>query len=362
MNNPSRPPRRNTLKLTSFNRLNLGTKFILLSSALVLATALVIGIYVIKSEQRDNYEILLDHGRSLAVMIAQNVQGAIEREDIGSIRRVLDLISSDPSIAYIFVLNSDERVVTYKTAEGHPIHIPPLSRPVQADRTAILHQPYFNKEDGKHYVNIMSTVLQETVGRGKRTVAAGEQQEPRVIGYVHLGISQEGVKKRIAKSVYSIMAFAMLIIVTRHQRDGSVSRRIVAPIHELHQATREIAEGKLDRKIVIQTNDEVSDLARAFNAMLIQLKLSQAKVERHTEELTVALDRMRQEISERERTEQALKDSERKYRAIFEESKDVIFISQHRWHVSSTSTGPGRNCSAIPRRRPEGERSAARSL
>ena len=143
------------------NRLNLGTKFILLSSALVLATALVIGVYVIRSEQRDNYEFLLDHGRTLAVMIAQNVHAAIEREDIASIRHILDLISSDPSIAYMFVLNSDERVLTYKTAEGHPIHIPPLSRPRDADQDAILHQPYFNKEDGKHYVNIMSTVLEE---------------------------------------------------------------------------------------------------------------------------------------------------------------------------------------------------------
>jgi PAS domain S-box-containing protein len=106
-----------------------------------------------------------------------------------------------------------------------------------------------------------------------------------------------------------------------------ISRRIVAPIHELHEATKEITEGKLDRQIVIQANDEVSDLARAFNAMLIQLKLSQEKVARNTEELTVALGRMRQEIAEREKTAQALKNSERKYRTIFEESKDVIFIS-----------------------------------
>ena len=161
-------------------------------------------------------------------------------------------------------------------------------------------------------------------------MTVGGRQAPRVIGYIHLGISQEGIKKRVAKSVYSILLFTSLIIVLGISATVLISRRIVAPIHELHEATKEIAEGKLDRQIVIQTNDEVSDLARAFNAMLIQLKLSQAKVERNTEELTVALGRMGQEIAEREKTAQALKDSEKKYRAIFEESKDVIFISNAR--------------------------------
>jgi PAS domain S-box-containing protein len=306
-------------------RLNLGTKFILLSSTLVLATALVIGVYVIRNDQRANYEFLLEHGRTLSVMIAQNVNAAIEREDTSSIRHILDLISSDPSIAYIFVLNSDERVLTYKTAEGHPIHIPPLSRP-RAGRNAILHQPYFNKEDGKHYVNIMSTVLREG-SRDRSIMPVSSGQAPRVIGYVHIGISQEGIKKRVAKSVYSILLFTTLIIVLGISATVLISRRIVAPIHELHEATKEIAEGKLDRQIVIQTNDEVSDLARAFNAMLVQLKISQAKVARNTEELTIAVGRMRQEIAEREKTAQALKDSEKKYRAIFEESKDVIFIA-----------------------------------
>ncbi len=314
------------MPLTFAQRLNLGTKFILLSSILVLTTALLIGIYVIKGEQQDRYEILLEHGRSLAVMIAQNVQGAIQREDVASIRRVLDLISTDPSIAYIFVLNSEERVLTYKTAEGHPIHIPPLTHAVNEDRSAILDQPYYNKEDRKHYVNVMSTVLQEPAGHGKKAVAIRGLQAPQVIGYVHLGISQEGMKKRIASSVYSIAGVTGLIIVLGITATVLISRRIVAPIHELHQATREISEGKLDRQILIQTNDEVSDLAHAFNAMLVQLKLSHARVEQHTRELTAALERMRQEIAERERTEQALKDSERKYRTIFEESKDVIFI------------------------------------
>ncbi len=311
----------------STRRLGLGTKFIVLTSSLVLITALVIGWFVVKDEQRDNYELLLDHGRSLVIMIAQNTASAIYREDMKSLSRILDMISNDPSIAYVFMLNADERVLIYKTAEGHPIHIPSMRESAAIDpATGILHQSYYNKEDGKHYVNIMAPVMVSGKGLAVQESTGGEG---RIVGYIHLGISQEGVNRRIRQSLYSILLFTTMIIMLGITITVFITRRIIAPINELNQATRDISEGRLDRQINIKTNDEVSDLAVAFNQMLEQLQRSQDNVQRNTAELTVALERTRLEIAERERTEAALKESEKKYRTIFEESKDVIFIASY---------------------------------
>lgn len=297
------------------HRFTLGAKFILLTCSLVLVTAFVIGLYVIKNEQRDNYELLLDHGRTLAVMIAQNSGTAISREDRTSLRHITDIISTDPSIAYVFILNAEERVLIYKTADDFPVHIPAMPR--LSDLTIkqnILHRPFYNEEDGKHYVNIMAPVI---------------SRKSALIGYVHVGISQEGVKKRVRSFIFSIVIFTSLIITAGIMVTVLVARRIIAPINDLSRATQEIAAGNPHPQINIHTNDEVSDLARAFNHMLLQLQASNEKVARHTADLTFALDRMRLEIAEREKTEKALKESEKKFRTIFEESKDVIFICSH---------------------------------
>ncbi len=305
-------------------RLNLGTKFIILSSCLVLITALVIGLFVIKDEQRDHYELLLNHGRSLVIMIAQNTASALHREDMGSLSRILDMISNDPSIAYIFMLNADERVLIYRTAEDHPIHIPSMRGSPADPATGILHRSYYNSEDGKHYLNIMAPVSLSADGRPVQVMSGGPGT---IVGYIHLGISQEDADRMVRRSLYSVLLFTALIIALGITATVVITRRIIAPINELNQATRDISEGKLDRQINIRTNDEVSDLAIAFNQMLERLQLSHQNVERNTTELNVVLDRMRQEIAERERTEAALKESEKKYRTIFEESKDVVFIS-----------------------------------
>ncbi|OGW36607.1 MAG: hypothetical protein A2010_03285 [Nitrospirae bacterium GWD2_57_9] len=306
-------------------RLNLGTKFILLTSSLVLITALVIGIYVIKDEQQHSYDLLLDHGRSLAIMIAQNSEQGIETEDMQSLRRIIEVVSSDALIAYIFILNADERVLIYKTADDFPMRVPAMPR-VPGESRQILYKPFYNEQNGKHYVNIMTPVTAQK----KKTIGvqagSGSPAPASEIGYIHIGVSQEGVKSRIRQFVYSILFVTSLIISAGIVITVLITRRIIAPINDLNRATREIADGNLDGQIDIATNDEVSDLALAFNHMLVQLQVSQKKVERHTQELTVAVERMKQEIAERERTEKALKDSERKFRTIFEESKDVIFI------------------------------------
>jgi signal transduction histidine kinase len=46
-----------------------------------------------------------------------------------------------------------------------------------------------------------------------------------------------------------------------------LSRRILRPIEALTKASREMGEGKLDQRVTIQSNDEIGDLANAFNAM-----------------------------------------------------------------------------------------------
>lgn len=309
-------------------RLSLGAKFILLSSSLILITVFVIGLFSILKQEQDNYELLLDHGRSVALMIADSCEYGISHEDPGRLRAVLDIIQRDPSIAYVFILDIQERILTYTTAESHPIHIPPLEEHVHSDNgTEVLHQSYRNKEDGKHYLNIMVPVIPREKNRSVLSDwKTGGREQGTPIGYIHLGLSQEATRARISRYIYSILLFTTLIIGIGIATTIFITRRIIAPINQLNQATQDIAEGRLDRQIDIRTNDEVSDLAQAFNHMQVRLQRSHTEVERQTMDLMVALERMRQEIGERVRTEQALKDSERKYRAIFEESKDVIFI------------------------------------
>jgi signal transduction histidine kinase len=56
----------------------------------------------------------------------------------------------------------------------------------------------------------------------------------------------------------------------------AITRRIVGPIGELRDATRDLADGQLSRRVEVQGSDEVAELAKAFNTMASELERQQA--------------------------------------------------------------------------------------
>lgn len=84
-----------------------------------------------------------------------------------------------------------------------------------------------------------------------------------------------------------------------------ISRSISKPIKQLQQAVVNLAEGKLDTRVSIRSQDEIGELATSFNKMADDLQHSR-------DELVNANEQLRDEITERQQAEaelqQALKD------------------------------------------------------
>ena len=82
----------------------------------------------------------------------------------------------------------------------------------------------------------------------------------------------------IAVAVPIVLLIILFLMSTR------LSERFVRPIHELSDGVREIASGNLDKKLDIQTGDEIEHLATCFNAMTDELKTYMANLTKETAE------------------------------------------------------------------------------
>jgi hypothetical protein len=94
------------------------------------------------------------------------------------------------------------------------------------------------------------------------------------------------------------------------------SKTVSLPLTRLSFAAAEIGKGKLDTVIEVESKDEIGSLANTFNQMAADLKKT-----------TISIDNLNKEITERKKAEEALRDSEGRFRTIFEEVTDGILLA-----------------------------------
>ncbi|WP_050615469.1 ATP-binding protein [Bacillus testis] len=71
-----------------------------------------------------------------------------------------------------------------------------------------------------------------------------------------------------------------------------LSTRITAPLRKMREAVFEVAKGKFDTKVPSPSNDEIGELAHAFNKMGKQLKFNMDELSREKENLSSILSSM----------------------------------------------------------------------
>lgn len=109
------------------------------------------------------------------------------------------------------------------------------------------------------------------------------------------GVVTHDIEETIKNTAIIFFSVFIIVVIVSIIFSSSLTK----PLNELQRATKDISEGNLDRNIEIKGKDEVSQLAKDFNRMVARLRISDKK----------------------------LRESEEKYRGIFEESADVIYIS-----------------------------------
>lgn len=110
------------------------------------------------------------------------------------------------------------------------------------------------------------------------------------------------------------------------------------PIERIVSATQALSNGEFIKRIEVKGNDEIADLARAFNIMADKIQDNhehlEELVQRRTQQLMDSNIRLEQEIAERLTNELALHDNEKLLRRFFEALPDraVILDAEGRYH------------------------------
>jgi two-component system, OmpR family, sensor kinase len=109
-------------------------------------------------------------------------------------------------------------------------------------------------------------------GRRIRYLALPVNAGPRARGAFVVGIDLTGELDEVSDALRLAVAVSVAVLLLASLLAWIVAGRVLAPLRVLRDATREITESDMTRRIRVEGDDELADLARNFNQMVSRLE------------------------------------------------------------------------------------------
>jgi signal transduction histidine kinase/DNA-binding response OmpR family regulator len=284
--------------MTTNTKIGLTTKFNLLSLSLILATALGLGLFVVQQKTASGYRDLVQRGTTTAAMVAQNIEYSLYTENQEALLRTVDSVRLDRDIAYIVVFAAEGKALTTSATEASLVSQVSTLPSWAGSETMV--RTFIDQPNHLSYVDILAPVHTRTKPLANDLFLGTDhdRNESQVLGYIRMGLGQRRFDQEIRNFLAWLSMVVVVILLIGLTVTVVLTNRITSPIRRLVQATRSLSEGRLDTQVVVNSRDEVSDLADSFNIMADRLRVSREDVRQHQQGLEHEVAQRTEELSQ----------------------------------------------------------------
>ncbi|HEX7926611.1 MAG TPA: adenylate/guanylate cyclase domain-containing protein [bacterium] len=236
-------------------RVSIRAKLSIAIIVILLITILVLS-FVILSRQRDNlYQQTVQTGKVSLNYFTNNAKDPLLNNQTLQLIRLVKDASSVEGLLYAVIVDRDGIVQAHTdlTKLRKPLDLPVEPKLVTKEGSTA----YFSYDDTK--------------GRRVLDLSGPVAFQDKVLGEVHVGVSLDFIRNQIARESYTVLALSSGIIGLGIVIAIFLGIGFSRPISALVVGTREIGKGNLKFKIQAKSNDELGDLANAFNFMSAEL-------------------------------------------------------------------------------------------
>lgn len=228
------------------------------------------GLVVLGVETRELHRSLVRESKTFALLAGPQVlrlfgEGAMRSEDPARTKERLSAIAEGLPSLVAFALVSDRGKILLKYPEDA------VMPPVDLSRTG--------EEEGEQY---------RREGRSIELVTPlhGREGSPQL--FFQLLVSEEPVKARLLGLAWVYTGSFLLLLAFGAFLASKIAKSILGPLVKLKSAALRIKEGDLSARAPEAGAGEISDLARAFNAMAREVESHRDKLEESNKALTRA--------------------------------------------------------------------------
>ncbi|MGD9332422.1 MAG: ATP-binding protein [Desulfobacterales bacterium] len=279
---------------------------------IVLVSVLLVALAASQIVSRALFQEYRNRGISLAVNLAARSQDPILAMDFLRMRRLIgEMTTSAGDIRYVFIQDTDGEVLSHTFSDGFPVQLKSANQAQPTQRCSI--RLLASGKD--RYYDFAAPVV------------VGEFQ----VGTIRLGLLRSQVTTTVKELWWAIFAFAILSIVISDTVGFSLAHNLTSRIKRLQMASEEMLKGhgQVDAAASAPNLSDATSTTPA-RASLPAGPLAGDEIHQLAHTFDAMTSAIRRYIEELAASKAVLAKSETKYRRIFEDSMDLIFVADHR--------------------------------
>ncbi len=220
------------------------------------------------------------------------------------------------NVEYPVLINDQENIA--RLVEGVMSQRDVESCRITDKRSKIIYQSGLPAPEGVREF-VWSVITEKNSDEMEEDLMFGGEPEKEEIGKIHLFISTSSLDRELSDGRKTIIQVVIGAILATSLLSSILFRLLVSrPVNRLVRATEKIAKGELNVNIPVNTNDEFAILSNSFNMMTGELLKHRHELEelvkKRTEELEKVNEQLSVELSERRKTENALREANKELR------------------------------------------------
>ncbi len=284
------------MERSRIRKFGLLTKLIVTTTILMICSISVLNFFIINHEKMVIRTDLQERGLALANNLAYNSEYGVLTANVTELSRLIVGLLKQPDVGYCIIRGQNGNILA--SSGGLPKGIE-KGRGIKQLNTAIRFLHVSQRGSQRDYydikVPVMSKVKNTNVNEDVffQDQSAGHEIK---IGLIQVGISCDRIDILINKVKQTILTIVLVMLAITVMIIIFLGRMLLNPLKDLMAATQKVASGDLNFKVSVKTQDELEDLAKSFNQMILELK-----------QTTTSVDNLNKEIIERNKTQAQLK-------------------------------------------------------
>jgi adenylate cyclase len=239
-------------------RIPIFVKLAILSTLLIFFVISTISFFMLQQQKKQFIGQLISLGESLARIVSYNARDKLLGDEDLALFQLMDDVAQNEQVLYALVVDHKDIIRAHSRIEevnktySSPKKIRVVRRGDDVLTTVIRH-------DGEETLFFENSISFQKL----------------VVGKVYLAISQKKVFENIGVAKRFIWFLTAVITVAGILLSLVSSMYFSQPIRRLGEAAKALGVGHLDHRVHIKRNDELGDLAYAFNRMAEDLEVKE---------------------------------------------------------------------------------------